>query len=327
MDEQQKKPGRKRRIFLKILVVLLVLTGIITAGLYMYTKSLLGHVERQELDHQDLGIQTEQPEKEQGITNILLFGVDSRDMNKTTGRSDAILILTADRTHHTVKLTSLARDSYVAVDGHGKTKLTHAFVYGGPQLAVKTVNQNFDMDIQDFVSVNFGQLASIIDLIGGVTLDVSEAERKVMNNYIAEHNHLGIPTEPVAQAGKQLLTGSQAVAYARNRYTGTDMNRMERQREVLYAMAEAAMDVDIKDYPELLRTVLSQCVTSLTDDEIMSLAMWAGTSKPTLQQYALPDENCAPHGEMIDGVWYSVYNLDKAAEMLHDFIDEEQADE
>lgn len=117
------------------------------------------------------------------IVNIALFGVDQRN-NQEQVRSDSVMILSVDKKHNKIKIISLMRDTYVEIEGYGKTKLTHAYYYGGPQLAVKTINQNFGTNITEFATVNFQQMAAIIDAVGGVEIDISEAERKNANGSI-----------------------------------------------------------------------------------------------------------------------------------------------
>lgn len=165
------------------------------------------------------------------IKSVKLPGNNS-DINS---RSDTIMILSIDKQHDKLKLTSIMRDTYISVDGHGMTKITHAYAYGGPQLAVKTINQNFNMNIKDYVTVDFFGLEKIIDSIGGVQINVEKAEVPVMNSYITETSRIEktVPTF-VQSSGLQTLNGSQAVAYSRIRYVGNaDYKRTQRQRTVL----------------------------------------------------------------------------------------------
>ncbi len=341
-NKDKKLSGKKKAI---IIIACLLVVAIIAAsfGGYFYAKSLLQNTQREELDETDLGIvETEEAPQQQSseeqakesffqkltnntlssedVINIALFGVDSRNMESTSGRSDATMVLTIDKVHKKVKITSIARDSYVAVEGHGKTKLTHAYSYGGHQLAVKTLNQNFNLNIKDFVSVNFSQLAHIIDFIGGVKINVTEAERKVMQGYIEELNKLGIETQPLEKTGNVLLSGGQAVAYARNRYTGTDKDRMDRQYEVLLAMADSAKKMSVTKYDNFVKMLLSECVTSLSDDQIMSMGLWALTASPEFERLSLPNNKCNASGKIIKGLWYYVYDIPNAKNILHDFI-------
>lgn len=328
-----KKERKKWSVKKKIIVILCIILAVLLAlagGIYLYIRSLLGSAEYVELDTSQLGITTPsgsvedigegQVEPAADITNIALFGVDTRDVSSDSGRSDALMILSVNRTDNQIKLISIARDSYVAVDGYGMDKITHAYAYGGPELAIRTINQNFNMDIQEFVTVNFAQLANIIDYVGGVYVNVDEDERQVLNDYIPELQSLGISAEPVEQAGYQLLTGGQAVAYSRDRYTGSDMDRTERQREVLNSLFDSVSQMDLTKLPGLASVVLSQCTTSLSVDEMLDLGTWAATSGPSFGQSALPNGECNARGQYIGTRWYYVYDLNTATEILHDYI-------
>lgn len=324
-SRQTKWPRKKSAIIIvgSVLAALLLSFGVIFFSMKLFFHSF----EHQDLDTDlnALGISPDTMEQyhESEVTNIALFGVDTRDMSSSSGRSDALMVLSIDRVHNSVKLISIARDSYVTVEGHGKTKITHAHAYGGPQLAVKTLNQNFGLDIQDYVTVNFSQLANMIDYVGGVTIHVTEAERQVTNKYIDELNQIGVPTAPLEQTGDVRLTGGQAVAYSRDRYTGTDVERAQRQREVLMALFDSAKRLNFTQYPGLIRMVLSQSKTSLTEEEMMSIGLWAITSNPQMKETGLPTKECNAKGQTINGTWYFVYDLTNAADILHRFIYED----
>ena len=319
--KHEKKWSFKKKLvsaFCVCLCVILLFFG----GSYLFVRSMLGNVERHELDTEDLGL-TEEVMKTQNtsVTNIALFGVDTRDVTSDAGRSDAVLILSIDRKHNKIKLISLARDTCVQIDGHGTDKLTHAYAYGGPQLAVKTLNQNFGMDIEDFVTVNFAQLASIIDYIGGVVINVTEEERQFINTEcFDEQNNLGIETKPLEESGDVRLTGGQALAYARNRDIGSDTARAGRQREVLMAMFNEVKSMNFTKLPGLVGMVLSQCLTSLSDSEMMDIGFWALTSGATIEECGLPNSECDAYGGTIDGVWYFIYDLNTATDIIQKFI-------
>lgn len=327
--KQRKKWSVKKKIIVILCIILAVLL-VLAGAAYLYVRSLLGSADHYDLDTSQLGITTPSgsvQENEEGepvptadITNIVLFGVDTRDVSEDKGRSDALMVLSLNRTDNQIKLISIARDSYVAIDGHGMDKLTHAYAYGGPELAIRTVNQNFNLDIQNFVTVNFAQLANIIDYVGGVYVNVDEDEREVLNRYIPELQSLGIDAQPVQQTGYQLLTGGQAVAYSRDRYTGSDMDRTGRQREVLNSLFDSVSQMDITKLPGLASMVLSECTTSLTVDQMIDIGTWAATSSPTFGQCALPDGNCNARGQYIGSRWYYVYDLDKATQIIHNYI-------
>ena len=159
--------------------------------------------------------------------------------------------------------------------------------------------------------------------MGGINIAVTEEERQVSNRLIQE---FGVQCDPITESGESVhLTGDQAVIFARNRDTGGDSERTGRQRKVLSAMFDQVKAIDVTQYPGLINMVLSQSVTSLSDNDMLGIGTWAVTSGATMEQMSLPNENCNSSGEIIDGVWYYVYDLDLATDLLHDFIYEENS--
>lgn len=290
-------------------------------------SSWLGKIQREsELSEGEIAVNSALPDSDK-VQNIALFGLDSRS-NNDSGRSDAIIILSIDRVHNKIKLTSIARDTYVAIEGRRNDKFTHAWAYGKAKLAVKTLNQNFNMNITDYAYINFFEFAKLIDYLGGVMIDVDKAELNIMNNYYGpELRSLGF-NYTNASAGYVRLTGAQALAYSRNRYTGSDVDRGNRQKEVLEAMFAQVKDTSLTKFPSLISQVLEMVHTTLSNDELMSIAQWAMTSSPTFEQFGLPTAACNPKSgkdAYINGVWYYIYDLDIATSLLHDFIYEEGA--
>lgn len=329
-----KKKNNKRKnktakiivVVISVVLVLLIGTG---TGAWIYINNILNHADRDELSS-DVTIPSEAQKlyKDEDYMNIALFGLDTRS-NDDNGRSDAMIILTLDFKHDKIKMSSIARDTYVAVKGHGHTKLTHAWAYGKANLAVDTINTNFNLDITDYVAVNFYQFSAVIDYIGGVDIDVDAGEMKVMNNkYVPYIKKMGIKCEKITKTGMQTLSGGQALAYARNRYTstnggsGSDVDRGSRQREVMMAMYEKAKKISITKLPKLASMILSECKTTLDNNQMISIATWAMTNSPKIENIGLPDEDCKAVGKTINGTWYYVYDLDVAAEKIHDFITE-----
>ena len=309
------------------LAAILLLGLLAGGGAYLYIKLLLGKVQYEEkLDPNSLAINSDLPEQTK-VQNIALFGLDTRS-NDNSGRSDAIVILTLDYVNNKIKLTSIARDTYVAIEGRKDDKLTHAWAYGKGELAVKTLNQNFALNITDYVYLNFYEFVDLIDYIGGVMVDVDANELKVMNNYYGpELRRLGFKYTN-ATTGYVRLNGAQALAYSRNRYTGSDIDRGNRQKEVLEAMFAQVKDIPLTKYPSVISQVLSRCHTTLTENELMDIARWAVTSKPTFEQFGLPTAACKPKSgkdAYVNGVWYFIYDLDIATDLLHQFIYEDGA--
>lgn len=311
------------KIFLIVVCCILAVAIIVVSAGWIYINQILNNVERDKIDIGQIDITSEAAAKYADYTNIALFGLDTR-ANDDSGRSDAIIILTLDRVHNKIKLTSIARDSLVKIDGHPDEKITHAWMYGKATLALDTINQNYDMNITDYVSMNFYQFADVIDYIGGVWIDVNSSEMKVMNrDYIPYINKMGIKCEKVKKSGYQLLTGGQALAYSRDRYTGTDEERTARQREVLMAMFEQVKGLSITKLPELARMVLSECSTTLSNGQMIDMATWTLSKQPKFEQLSLPDDSCNAKGRTINTYWVWVYDLNHAANRIHDFILEE----
>lgn len=271
-----------------------------------------------QIDEKELGISSEIADKygDTDIFNVALFGLDTRDEDSFTGRSDSIIIVSIDRKNNTVKLSSILRDSYVSIDGHKDQKICHAYAFGGAQLAVKTLNQNFNMNITDYVAINFSKLGKAIDMLGGVDIEVTEAER-------AHLNDIGDDENPnfhyLEQAGQVHLTGEQAVVYARLRKIDSDVARSNRQKRVIEALLVQARKVSPSKYSELLKQGMSLCETSLSFSEIMSFAPMIKADLEIAMTNIPGDEDNAIGG-IYDGAWVWRYDLQKASERLHLFI-------
>ena len=246
------------------------------------------------------------------VQNIALFGVDQE--SGSVGRSDTMIILSIDKENGKIKMTSLARDSLVPIEGHGEEKLTHAWAYGHAKLALKTINQAYGMNITDYVYVNFDQFIEVIDYIGGVEVHVNQLELEVIN-YTKDES------QKLSGTGVHRLTGEQALIYARCR-KDSDTNRNARQREVLIAMYEQVRKQPISKLPDTLKKVLKLCHTTLGADEIMDLAKWAILNTPTIESIRLPNSQLKPWSGVLDRQhgWVYVYDLDAAKKVLYSFI-------
>ena len=318
--KSKKKKRRRLRPIVKVLLSLICILLVISVAFYAYAYSILSKIKHTELNVDDLGITTS---NYADVKNIALLGLDTREDNKT-GRADANVILTIDKKHRKIKLTSIARDTYVAIDGHKKQKLTHAYAFGKSQLAVKTLNQNFGLEITDYVTMNFFELARIIDYIGGVYVDVNDAEFKELNSYVIPTTDFGdIRCDKLKYAGYQKLSGAQAVCYARIRHTDGDIERGNRQKEVLTSMFSQVKTMNPLKLPEVASMVISECETSLSTNDIIALGTWAVTSAPKFEQLSIPNDNVPGKGKTIGGAWCYVYDLEKAKQEIKDFIFEE----
>ena len=211
------------------------------------------------------------------MQHILLLGIDARP-GQTTGRTDTMIILTVDTNNQKIKLMSLMRDIIVAIPGRENNRLNAAFVFGGADLLLQTIEENFGIHIEHYVGVNFSMLASLIDQLGGLTLTVeSEYYMDRINAVIKEDNKvLGVDVNDglLIHAGEQLMTGKQAQAYARYRY-GTsdgDFGRTARQREVITKIFHKLTEMSLVELSALAVSNIDNVVTNLTLQDMMLLA-------------------------------------------------------
>lgn len=266
-------------------------------------------------------------EMEGGWKNILLMGGDQRDMgSENVGRTDSMIILSINREEGIVKMTSIMRDTWVKIPGHGNQKINAANVFGGPELAMQIVNENFGTDIEDYMLVNMEDLAQIIDLIGGVEVEVSEHEREIANEYISEYlNSFKNAQEYtgdtyITETGFVRLNGLQAVGYCRDRYTGSDFDRVMRQQEVMLAMAQEAQDMEIDALLDIAGQIADVVSTNMETDELKSLATaFMVMEIEDVQQYRIPANGTYDAG-IKNGVWAIRPNFEKNKTLLHDFI-------
>lgn len=297
------KKNHKRILWIISSVVILFLIGL-GIGFY-YINSKINKVQKVGVNKDNLSINKAQVEKKKHIKNIALFGIDAP--KGKSGRSDAIMILTLDEEHKAIKLTSIMRDSYVNIPGHGDDKITHAYAFGGPELAMKTLNENFRVNVEDFMAVNFTSLPQIIDKLGGVKINIIPEEI---------HHIPGI-TSP----GEQVLNGEQALSYSRIRYaTGGDYKRTERQRVVLEAVFEKLKSTPKKEYHSLIDDFLPYIETNMSSIDMIKLATdVAPLVKGNLETARLPlDDYC--DGKMINGVWYLVYDRQATLNQIQEYI-------
>ena len=270
---EQARKKRRRIILFIVEIFLLVVMLVVLYGVMQTEKT--GKVELNEsaIIINDT-VRQEEEASMKGYRNVALFGVDSTTgaLTKNT-RSDTIMIASIDQDTGNCKLVSVYRDTYLNLSNDTYNKCNSAYAKGGPEMAISMLNMNLDMNITDFVTVGFAGLTDTIDAIGGVYIDVDEAEISHLNNYqlcIAED--LKRSYTPVSSTGYQLLNGLQATGYCRIRYTaGDDFKRAERQREVLSAVADQAKKANPVQLIEVANNVFEEVYTSLDLSEIADL--------------------------------------------------------
>lgn len=299
--EKTKKMSKKKVAIISVFFILLV--AILSGGLYV--SSLLSKINKVDIKEENLGMTDVSAMGDVSkIQNIALFGVDSKT---DKGRSDSIMILTLDQVNKKMKITSIMRDSYVNIPGKGMDKINHAYAFGGPELAIKTINENFGLNINKFITVNFDSLGAIIDSLGGVQLKIEEGEV----SKIPGINSNGVHT----------LTGDQALAYARIRSDkGGDYQRTQRQRNIIQSIYESFRYTELSEYPKLISSFLPYITSNMGSTEIISVGTdFYKTISSGLEQERFPREG-EGKGTTINGIYYLQYDLNKAKEDMQKYI-------
>ena len=258
----------------------------------------------------------DQKDEKGSVKNIALLGTDN------IGLSDCIMILTINQNTQSIKLSSIMRDSLVCIPDYGEGKINWSMAIGGAELTLKTINYNYNLSIVDYVKVNLEGLPKLIDKLGGINIDVNEEEKKYIQCYIDSINSINKSKDShIKESGYQHLTGTQAVAYCRIRYTeGDDFKRTERQREVFKTMAEKISMLNILEINDLILDMLPYVETNLGYSDMIDIGkMILDISDKNIKEIRFPN----------DGDWWSEWtdkgymlNFDKeaTADKMNKFI-------
>lgn len=314
---KKKKKNKGLKIFAIVLLVIAIIVLLVAGGAFYYISDKIGKMQQVEIDEGNLDLSTN--ENLEGYRNIAIFGVDSRSNNLDVGnRSDCIIIANINNETKEVKLISVYRDTYVQIKENGSNtldKITHAYAYGGPELAIQTLNTNLDLNIKEFVTVNFDSVAEAVDQLGGITMTLTSEEVEYANDYIRETaNVTGKSATYISSSGTQTLNGVQAVAYSRIRYTsGGDYKRTERMRDVIEAMLAKLKTKSIGEINSFADEILPKVYTNLDTNDIFSLI-------PSIASFNITESIGWPYetrGITLDR-WYGVpVTLESNVEQLH----------
>ena len=298
--EKEKKPGifarfknwfkglsKGKRIALIAVTSIVVLVLIALGVAYWYFTTIFDDIHEETPDDYDLSLTAVD-----GYYNILLMGVDTRDMDNLKTRSDAMMVVSINEETSDVKILSVYRDTYLKL-GNTSTydKTTHACVYGGPEMTMTTLNQALDLNISNYVVVNFKAVADLVDAVGGIEVDVQQYEIQQLNKYTKETaNNIGRKKyQLVESAGVQTLDGCQAVSYSRIRKgVGDDFKRTERMRTVVSLTMEKMKTMSFKDLKGIVKMMTPQVQTNLSKNNILGLAI-------RLPQYNIVDTTGWPY--------------------------------
>lgn len=316
---KKKKMNKGLKIFLIILLVLvIIIVGLGVAG-YTFVNGKIGKMQKENIDTTAVGINEETKQELKGYRNIALLGIDSRADDYGLGnRSDCMMIASINQETNEIKLISVYRDTYVYVMENGTKrldKITHAYSYGGAQNTLKSLNEAMDLNITEFVTVNFDAVIAAVDSLGGVYIDIDESEIKYVNDYIdATSESSGVKSSHITHSGRQKLDGVQAVSYTRVRYTaGGDYKRTERMRTVVEAMLSKAKTLNVGQLNSFADTILPKIRTNISTSEIWGLI-------PKLASFKVTESIGWPYdtkGITLDR-WYGVpVTLKSNVERLH----------
>lgn len=316
---KKKKMNKGLKIFLIILLVLVIfILGLGVAG-YTFVNGKIGKMQKENIDTTAVGINEETKQELKGYRNIALLGIDSRADDYGLGnRSDCMMIASINQETNEIKLISVYRDTYVYVMENGTKrldKITHAYSYGGAQNTLKSLNEAMDLNITEFVTVNFDAVIAAVDSLGGVYIDIDESEIKYVNDYIdATSESSGVKSSHITHSGRQKLDGVQAVSYTRVRYTaGGDYKRTERMRTVVEAMLSKAKTLNVGQLNSFADTILPKIRTNISTSEIWGLI-------PKLASFKVTESIGWPYdtkGITLDR-WYGVpVTLQSNVERLH----------
>ena len=262
---------------------------------------------------------------EKEIYNILLIGKDG--IGEKTSRADTMIILTVDNKHKGLKLTSIARDTLVYIPGKGYDKINHSFYYGGCELLLKTINDNFDLDIKDYAIVDFKSFVDVINVLGGVEVNIEDREVEGLNKVIdacygLEIENKGNNIEYITSSGNHLLNGYQALAYCRLRKIDNCFYRDARQRKVLESLAYKLSKVSVFKYPELIKILLKHVRVNISPDKILDLAIISrDLTNYKIKQLEFPINEYREDGRLKRNSQYVIkWRKEENLKLLHDFI-------
>ena len=279
--EKKKKKSHPVRNFFLALIILIIVAVVCGFAFMRSQLQTVNSVELKESVQNSISRQVSEDTVMQGYQNIALFGVDSREQDLSSGnnRSDSIMICSINKKTGEVKLVSVYRDTLLDIGGGEYRKCNAAYAFGGPQQAIEMLNTNLDLNITDFVTVGFEGLADTIDALGGIDLEITEEEREYMNSYMDDmYYEIGTDYDEVTESGMQHLSGIQATAYCRIRYTqGDDFRRAERQRTVLSLTMQKAKEANPLQLISAANSVLGETATSLDTAELLMFILRART--------------------------------------------------
>ncbi len=309
--KKQKYKKAKKGIGIKIIAVLLVLVLLLVVGGGVFYFSKLSKIKRLDLNvDSDKWVDQDSLYQDKDVTNIMLIGIDRRSEEEKS-RSDTMMLLSVDNKHKELKMTSFLRDMWVEIPGKGEQRLNAAYAYGGPELLLDTIEYNFKVRVDRVAIVDFTAFEKVINILGGVEVELTEKEAKFMHDTLQMN----------VKAGVTKFNGDEALWYCRIRKLDSDFGRTTRQRKLMTAVVNSSRDAGIFKLNDMIDNVLPLIETNLTDTEITQLGLGYITkyAKYEVGQFSVP----------ADGTWWDKkvnkaqvleIDLEKNQKLLYDFI-------
>lgn len=307
-----RKHKKRKIVGIIILAVVLLVVGIYGSIVWMFYKDTVGIVSKDEVDPKAEKVKiAEEDQKDKDVFNVLLVGTDSRDPNSDKGRSDSMMLVSFNKKQNKSTVISFMRDTLVDIDGYGRSRLGHTYAYGGVGLTINTLNQTYGLDIQNYVTISFDNLVNVIDEIGGVEVYISEEEAEY-------YRKNGMPD---IVAGDVTLTGSQALAHARNRTLGSDFERTRRQRSVMYGIYRKIMsEKDISALLPLINYCVTQVETNMSVTEIYDMTKEVLSTEDLKMQQACAPQDGTYTPIVYEGMDVLEIDVDANKKMIEDLL-------
>lgn len=312
---------------LKAIIIMCIILVLIISATCLFVWSKLSKIEVEKVDKSNLSVnanlledvnsnlQSPMTKKEfDNVINIVLYGSDSRDMDMANGRSDTIMICSINLNTKKINLVSIPRDTYVDVEGYGKTKINHAYAYGKEQLSLKTLNSNFKMNLTEYITVNFDGLVEVIDTVGGININISKEEMQYINSrcYTRLTNY-----------GDVVLDGEQALVHSRNRTQGNDFVRASRQRAVVQALITKISSLGLTEILKLSDELLPLVKTNINITNYIGILTDVLKDREhylsNINSSQVPADDYA-ESQIIRGVYYYIADMEKATTQLYDVL-------
>ncbi|MGL6108439.1 LCP family protein [Romboutsia sp.] len=260
------------------------------------------------------------------ILNILLIGVDG-DNREKGNRSDSMIILTIDSKNKDIRLTSIGRDTYVDIPGYSTEKINHSYAYEGPPLLLRTINQNFGISIDKYITVSFKSFMDIVDEIGGVEVNVDSKNIKLLNDSInstysiCNKDQKVQPIKYIQGEGIHNLNGYQALAFSRIRYADSGYARDQRQREIIYGAYNKLLKQDLSTIKDAVDILLSNCKTNIAPLEMAEIGIKAYDFKDNkINQLEFPIESHRKDVLKEEKGWVTEWDKEYNKKELKNFI-------